>query len=264
VIDPLISILIPNYNRADIISDTLESVLAQTYTHWECIIVDDGSTDNSEDIIQTFVNKDKRFQYQQRPENRPKGGNACRNYALEISKGTLINWLDSDDLLLENHLALHVKTHLENSNKSMVVTDANVFEGDARKITRKWSKITPDKDIIIEMCQAVVLWPINCVSWKRDSLKTIRFNENLSSSQEWTFHLMQLIHTKDRESVLLKSMLSSLRDAIKFKYGITFSIMSNLWKNLSFFSFKVKIIRVLLFYAPFYFITGKGDKLFHI
>ncbi|MBT0608445.1 glycosyltransferase family 2 protein [Aequorivita echinoideorum] len=95
----LVSIIIPTYNRAHLIAETLDSILAQTYTNWECIIVDDGSTDNTDAVVESYVRKDQRFQYHHRPKNRKKGANVCRNYGFELSKGEYINWLDDDDLI---------------------------------------------------------------------------------------------------------------------------------------------------------------------
>ncbi len=60
--NPLVSIIIPTYNRAHLIHETLDSVLAQTYTNWECIVVDDGSSDNTEEVLESYINKDFRFQ----------------------------------------------------------------------------------------------------------------------------------------------------------------------------------------------------------
>lgn len=102
--NPLISIIIPNYNRENLIGETLDSIVAQTYNNWECIVVDDGSTDNSKKVIQTYVDKDPRFQLHDRPKNRQKGANACRNYGFQLSKGELINWFDSDDIMLSTFI----------------------------------------------------------------------------------------------------------------------------------------------------------------
>ncbi|MGG5488344.1 glycosyltransferase family 2 protein [Gaetbulibacter sp. PBL-D1] len=106
---PLVSIIIPTYNRAHLIGETLDSVLSQTYTHWECIVVDDGSSDNTAEVVGAFVEKDIRFQYHHRPKDRLPGGNAARNYGFELSKGEYINWLDSDDLLSKNKLSEQLK-----------------------------------------------------------------------------------------------------------------------------------------------------------
>lgn len=87
------------YNRATLVGETLDSVLAQTYTDWECIVVDDGSSDNSVEIVQKYVGKDSRFRLLIRPENRIKGAPTCRNIGYENSVGDLIYFFDSDDIL---------------------------------------------------------------------------------------------------------------------------------------------------------------------
>ena len=66
--NPLVSIIIPTYNRAHLIKETLDSVLTQTYTNWECIIVDDGNSDNTEEVINSYIAKDQRFKYCHRPQ----------------------------------------------------------------------------------------------------------------------------------------------------------------------------------------------------
>ena len=107
---PLVSIIIPVYNRADLISETLFSVLRQTYYNWECILVDDGSIDDVKKKIDEFTSKDDRFQFYNRPVHKRKGANSCRNFGVEKSKGDFFLFLDSDDFLkadcLENRLYL--------------------------------------------------------------------------------------------------------------------------------------------------------------
>ena len=77
---PLVSIIIPTYNRAHLIGETLDSVLAQTYQNWECIIVDDGSSDNTDEVIGAYVEKDSRFKYYHRSDkDLPKEPSASRN-----------------------------------------------------------------------------------------------------------------------------------------------------------------------------------------
>lgn len=83
--NPLVSIIIPTFNRAHLIGETLDSVLAQTYPNWECIVVDDGSTDNTDEVMAEYMARDARFQYHHRPEDRLPGGNAARNYGVEFS-----------------------------------------------------------------------------------------------------------------------------------------------------------------------------------
>jgi len=117
--NPLVSIIIPTYNRAHLISETLDSVLSQTYANWECIVVDDGSTDNSLNIIQQYCERDDRFKFFARPSNRNKGASCCRNIGLENTKGKYIQFLDSDDLLSFNKIEGQVNSLKEKSVKSV-------------------------------------------------------------------------------------------------------------------------------------------------
>ncbi|MFV8358067.1 glycosyltransferase family 2 protein, partial [Flavobacterium sp. XS1P32] len=77
----LVSVIIPCYNQDQFLAETLQSVFDQTYSNWECIIVNDGSTDNSESIILDWVQRDKRFQY---CKTKNSGVSAARNYGLRI------------------------------------------------------------------------------------------------------------------------------------------------------------------------------------
>jgi len=89
---PTVSVIIPTYNRAEVLPRAIESVLAQTYEDFELIIVDDGSTDNTEEIIQSYEFEKIRYVYQ---ENQ--GANAARNTGIRTANGEYISFLDSDD-----------------------------------------------------------------------------------------------------------------------------------------------------------------------
>lgn len=119
--DIKVSVVIPTFNRGDLISETLDSVRAQTLPDWECIVVDDGSTDETETIVQQYVEKDARFQYVRRPADRVKGGNSCRNIGLKLSKGEFIQFLDSDDLLAPDKFEEQVRA-LSTSEPDAVAT----------------------------------------------------------------------------------------------------------------------------------------------
>ena len=117
----LVSIIIPVYNRANIIAETLASVINQTYENWECIIVDDGSTDNTVAVLNTYSEKDSRIKVYTRPFVKSKGASSCRNYGFYKSKGSFIQYLDSDDLISENKLEVQVGL-LENSSHDVFCT----------------------------------------------------------------------------------------------------------------------------------------------
>jgi glycosyltransferase involved in cell wall biosynthesis len=125
---PLVSIIIPTYNRAHLIGETLDSIMAQTYTNWECIVVDDGSTDNTEKLILKYVEKDVRFQYHMCPKDRLQGGNAARNYGFEISRGDYVNWFDSDDLMDSQKIEFNMYHFFINKNIDFCISNALTFE----------------------------------------------------------------------------------------------------------------------------------------
>jgi len=99
---PTVSIITPAHNSAQFISETIQSVLNQSISDWEMIIVDDYSTDNSVEIIQAFVEQDSRIKLIQLSEN--SGAAVARNTAIEAAQGRYIAFLDSDDLWLPDKL----------------------------------------------------------------------------------------------------------------------------------------------------------------
>ena len=96
----LVSIIVPSYNCAKYLPDTIQSVLSQTYENWEMIIVDDCSTDNTEEVVKGFA--DERIKYLKNEKN--SGAALSRNYALREAKGRWIAFLDSDDMWMPEKL----------------------------------------------------------------------------------------------------------------------------------------------------------------
>jgi len=100
---PLVSVVIPTYNRADTLSRTLDSVLEQTYRHIELIVVDDGSTDSTAEMIKKY-NDQIQYSYQENA-----GPSAARNRGIAEARGDLVTFLDSDDLWLPTKLETQVR-----------------------------------------------------------------------------------------------------------------------------------------------------------
>lgn len=180
---PLVSIIIPTYNRAHLIRETLDSVLAQTYTHWECIVVDDGSTDGTDEVLAEYVAKDSRFQYHHRPKNRSKGANACRNYGFELSKGEYVNWFDSDDLMTVDHILVKVQSILK-TNTSYVIAQSKFFNEGC--VEQDYSYSVKDINLHSYITQKVN-WLTYDIMIKSNLARSIEFNENLQSGQEFNY-----------------------------------------------------------------------------
>ncbi len=97
----LISVIVPCYNQAQYLDECLQSVLDQTYQNWECIIVNDGSPDDTEQISKKWTEKDVRFKYFKKNNG---GLSSARNFGIEHSQGEFILPLDSDDCISDNYL----------------------------------------------------------------------------------------------------------------------------------------------------------------
>ena len=109
----LVSIITPSYNSERFISDTINSVIGQTYDNWELIIVDDASYDQTPKIIKRFLSKESRIKAIFLKENI--GPSEARNQAIRIAKGRFIAFLDSDDLWLPNKLDAQINYMITNS-----------------------------------------------------------------------------------------------------------------------------------------------------
>ncbi len=137
--NPIVSIITPVYNSSRFISATLDSVLTQTHEDWEMIVVDDASTDNSIEIINTYIQKDKRFRLFQLTHNQGQG--VARNKAIKEARGRIIAFLDSDDIWkkekLERHVAFMLKHNAAFSHTSYGYLDE---EGNVIKSTYYVSK----------------------------------------------------------------------------------------------------------------------------
>ena len=186
----LISIIIPTYNRAHLISETLDSILVQTYPNWECIVVDDGSTDTTADVMREYIKKDNRFQYHQRPINKIKGPNSCRNYGFEMSNGEYIKWFDSDDVMLPYLLEKQVLSFAKNVEMSVCKLSYFDFE---RRVPIK-ENIISSKNLIEDYLIGNVTFYISGPLWKRIFLEKQNqlFDESLTNLDDWDFNLRML------------------------------------------------------------------------
>jgi glycosyltransferase involved in cell wall biosynthesis len=126
-----VSVIIPTYNHAEFISETLNSVLQQTYCNWECVIIDDGSTDETHSICQDFINLDDRFKYFLKTNT---GVSDTRNFGIQKAEGIYILPLDSDDLIHPNYLEQCVAVFCKHPNLRLVYSNAQLI-GESKK---KW------------------------------------------------------------------------------------------------------------------------------
>lgn len=185
---PLVSIVIPCYNGEGYLADAIHSALGQTYPRCEVIVIDDGSTDSSLDIIKGFGGRVR----WETSVNR--GGNAARNRGLAIANGEWIQFLDADDMLLPNCVA--EKVAFVHETNSIPVCDAINIEQDGSVTRRAWRRVEDDA-----FCSMVEYAPyVDTPFYPVDALRSVGgFDESLRACQEFELHVRLSIQTRAPE-----------------------------------------------------------------
>ncbi len=180
-----VSIVIPCYNGKDFIAETLQSVLNQTYTNFEIIIVDDGSTDSTKKIISNYLN-DNRVNY---CYQKNQGVSTARNYGLTLAKGKYVCFLDADDLIEPDFIKKRVLFLQNHSYYSACGTSINIIDEKA-KSTSIWHIGIHDNFLkqILTYKTAYSTCPSNYLFYREVLLKNnLLFNTSLSSSADRFF-----------------------------------------------------------------------------
>lgn len=183
----MISVIIPTFNHSRFVSDAINSVLAQTYKNLEVIIVDDGSTDNTREVLKKYGSKIK-YIYQNN-----KGLSAARNIGIKFSKGEFIAILDADDIWLSRKLELQMKMMEECTSSTGVVSCGVYIIDEEGKIIKEFvrknylSKINFFNELIIKN---IVSGGGSCALIRRVCFEKVgMFDENLKSAEDWDMWL---------------------------------------------------------------------------
>lgn len=184
-VNPLVSIIIPTYNRAHLIIQTLESILAQTYENWECLIVDDGSTDETEEVIYKYSSQDSRFKYL--INERTKGAQGARNTGLLNAKGGFIQFFDSDNIMYAHHLKVKMNAFQQNTDFDIITSFSHVKNANDEIIDIfTWKTIGVIFEKLIRQHTYV---DTNSALIKREIFNDYLLDENVPSFQELDLHL---------------------------------------------------------------------------
>lgn len=224
--EPLVSIIIPTFNRAHLINETLDSVMVQTYKNWECIIVDDGSTDKTESVVKDYTSENFKFRFYKRPSNLSKGANSCRNYGLEKSNGEYVVFLDSDDLIIQEKLQIQVKMLKEQPSKIACISQSDCFVGNNKEIIRKFGDV--DEDVkLVDLISKKTAWGLSSGVWLKKSLGNKPFDPHLQGGQDWCFHIKQAIKNPnlfiilDKVTVLVRLDNKSISRSNDYLYTLS-------------------------------------------
>jgi glycosyltransferase involved in cell wall biosynthesis len=178
---PLISVIIPCYNQAQFLPDTLRSIYEQSYPNWECIIVNDGSPDNTEEIALQWTQKDPRYKYIQKENG---GLSSARNVGLNMSQGEYIQFLDSDDFLKNTKF----EESIANAEFDIILTNFEMFSDSPSVTTPPYCNL---QAVFFSYKSILSLWdvsftiPIHCGLFNKKLLSHFLFDEQIKAKEDW-------------------------------------------------------------------------------
>lgn len=165
-----ISCITPTFNRAHLLKNAIESTIAQTYPEWEMIIIDDGSTDNTEEVVKSYIKQEKRIKYFKNPG---KGANAARNFGIMKSEGEFIAFLDDDDENLPHRFESQLNA-VKKSGCNFILSGYQVKHINGKIVSKK------DKGLWAKGAGITSRWFIK----KNLLFEAGLFDENMPSMQE--------------------------------------------------------------------------------
>lgn len=180
--NPLVSVIVPCFNQGRYLAETLDSVLAQSFSNWECVILDDGSTDNSKEIALTFCDKDERFHYHYQTNQ---GLSVARNHGIKSSHGKYVLPLDADDKIHKDYIAEAVEVLEQRDDVKVVYCRAEYFG----EKTGEWK--LPKYNLMEMLYQNCIF----CTAMYRraDYDQTSGYNTNMKYGlEDWDFWLSLL------------------------------------------------------------------------
>ena len=201
---PLVTVLVPTYNRAGLLPRAIHSVIAQTLTDWELVIVDDGSVDRTPDVVEGFAaGRGDRFTFL-RQSNR--GSSAARNRGIEAARGDFVAFLDSDDEFRRDKLERQVDLFRRRPDLGLVYSDYSLVDAEGHDLGRAFDRKFPLARTV--PCHTVTPGGFACAESLFDRLirgyfvstitgmvrrevlaRKVRFVERISYAEEWLFFL---------------------------------------------------------------------------
>jgi glycosyltransferase involved in cell wall biosynthesis len=178
---PLFSVIIPVFNRADVVGDAIRSVLAQTCRDFEIVIVDDGSQDDPRAVVESFADPRIRFHRQ-----RNGGGGAARNTGIDHARGTYVAFLDSDDRFLPDHLET-MRRLLDGTENTAGYARMIVDRGNGNTFLKPPRAIAPDEHMATYLLCERGFVPTITLVVARETAARVRYSENLRAAEDTDF-----------------------------------------------------------------------------
>lgn len=241
---PLVSVIVPCYNQGRFLADALDSVLAQTYTRWECIVVNDGSTDDTRTVARRYAAGDARFKY---VEQANRGLPGARNRGLQEMRGDYVQFLDADDLIAPDKLRLQLAD--AGNVEGMAIVYCDHYYAMAEDITKAIAVDFPMPRFVL----ANPLWDI-ASRWETElsipvhsflfdarffTRERIRFSETLPTHEDWDCWMrifalpVVLRHVPEKLVAYRVHPTSMARDEWKMWKGfaVAITMQKRLWRR---------------------------------
>jgi glycosyltransferase involved in cell wall biosynthesis len=187
---PKVSVLIPTYNNAQFLDEAIQSVLAQTYTDYELIILDNCSTDNTDEVIRPYL-KDKRISYYKNETNIGLVGNW--NKILDYANGAYLKYLCSDDKFHPQLLEKFVPIMDQYPSVSLVTSNKDYFGSQNKKITLPFVGLTNGKEVIYETLRTIdFIGDPTCVMLRKSNLHLGGFKKDMLWFVDWEMWIKHL------------------------------------------------------------------------
>jgi glycosyltransferase involved in cell wall biosynthesis len=187
---PVVSIIMATFNRAEFIAESLMAIQNQTFKNWECLIIDDGGTDDTAIIIDSIIKKDPRFKFHKRPDKYIKGLPGCRNCGLDKAVGEYIIFFDDDDIAHPQNLEICV-SELDNRNIFFCRYIREVFRNDFHynfDFSSEYSFFDIDYKDIGRMLDNTLQFNSCSVMWKKECFSHNKYVEYLMYAEEWELY----------------------------------------------------------------------------
>lgn len=157
-------------------------------------MIDDGSDDYTEELMEFYCSRDRRIHFHYRPKNRLRGGNAARNYGFELSKGEFIQWFDSDNVMLPNKLKFKVETLQSDNSHFVVCENAEIVQRFSSIVKKKWP-IKKEGDVLFNHLAEHIAFDTSGPMFRSGFLKgKTLFAESMLIGQDWQFFSRLLIN----------------------------------------------------------------------
>lgn len=188
---PKVSVIITTYNREKFLRETITSVLSQSYNDFELIIIDDGSTDKTKDIVDSFTDERISYYYQQN-----KGQNIARNLGMSISQGEYIAHVDSDDLWINTKLEKQVKILNEKKDIGLVYCGTKLIDCNS-EFVKKLKIHNHNGYVLDKLLMSNFLYNGSNTLFRKTCLtKVVNFDESVNRMTDWQFYLKFSIYYK--------------------------------------------------------------------